>query len=280
MEYGDFAAWHAQWMRGDELARQVAYWRERLAGTPEPLELPADRGRPPRMSGRGASQWIHLDTAQLAPLHALAQRTGTTLYTLLLAVYFVLLHRLGGQRDLIVKTPVRGRDRAEWEPIMGFFVNALPLRLQLDPLRPFADTLAQLRDVVVDALNCPDVPFEHLVAALGLPRDESRPPLAQAMFSFQDARQRLSQWGDLDHESLHVFQAGAADDLALWFVESERGLAGGAGLQHRHLRRRHRAAFPRLLPAAARGRAARSGLPGGAAGYPASGDAQRAACLE
>ncbi|WP_426661101.1 amino acid adenylation domain-containing protein [Rhodanobacter aciditrophus] len=227
VEYGDFAAWQRQWMQGEELERQLGHWLSRLRGNIEPLELPADRTRPTRMSGAGATEWVELPAARLDAVRALARQAGVTSFMVLLAVYYVLLHRLGGQRDLIVGTPVRGRDAVELEPVMGFFVNALPLRLAIDPQAGFLDTLHAVRTVVLDAFACPDVPFEHLVKALRLPRDESRPPLAQAMFSYQDVRGRACSWGGLRHERLPVFQRGSAHDLGLWFVELEHRLLGG-----------------------------------------------------
>jgi amino acid adenylation domain-containing protein len=227
VEYGDFAAWQRQWMQGEELERQLGHWLSRLRGNIEPLELPADRARPTRMSGAGATEWVELPAARLDAVRALARQAGVTSFMVLLAVYYVLLHRLGGQRDLIVGTPVRGRDAVELEPVMGFFVNALPLRLAIDPQAGFLDTLHAVRTVVLDAFACPDVPFEHLVKALRLPRDESRPPLAQAMFSYQDVRGRACSWGGLRHERLPVFQRGSAHDLGLWFVELEHRLLGG-----------------------------------------------------
>ena len=227
IEYGDFAAWQRQWMQGEELQRQLDHWLSRLQGRLEPLELPADRARPARMSGAGDTEWIELPSARLDAVRALARQAGTTAFMVLLTAYYVLLHRLGGQRDLIVSTPVRGRDAVELEPVMGFFVNALPLRLALDPQAGFLDVLRAVRNVVLDAFGCPDVPFEHLVKALRLPRDESRPPLAQAMFSYQDVRGRAPGWGELRHQRLEVFQRGSAYDLGLWFVEGEHALIGG-----------------------------------------------------
>ncbi|MCW8808320.1 MAG: amino acid adenylation domain-containing protein [Rhodanobacter sp.] len=227
IEYGDFAAWHAQWLHSDELARQLGHWRQRLAGTLEPLELPTDRPRPPRMSGAGATEWIHLSAEQKDALRELGQQEQSTLYMVLLAAYYLLLHRLSGQRDLLVSTPVRGRNMPEFEPIMGFFVNALPLRLQFDPEASFVELLRAVRGIVLDAFSCPDVPFEHLVIDLDLPRDKSRPSFSQAMFSFQDARQRPLCWGDLEHESMPVFQRGASDDLGLWIVDRGQELTGG-----------------------------------------------------
>ncbi len=227
VEYADFSAWQREWMSGDELAAQLAHWLQRLANPPEPLELPADRARPALMSGRGGIEWIRLPRASVDAMHALAQRVGVTSFMVLLTTYYILLHRLSGQRDLVVSTPVRGRDSVDLEPVMGFFVNALPLRLAIDPQSSFLDTLHSVRDVVLDAFGYADVPFQHLVIALKLPRDESRPPLSQAMFSFQDVRQRQQTWGDLRHENLPVFQHGAGDDLGLWFIEEQRGVVGG-----------------------------------------------------
>ncbi|HEV2622969.1 MAG TPA: condensation domain-containing protein, partial [Frateuria sp.] len=227
VEYADFAAWHREWMQGEPLQRQLAHWLQRLESPPEPLELPADRARPSRMSGAGGTEWIELPADRLQALHAFARRAGATPFMVLLAAYVVLLHRLGGQRDLIVNTPVRGRDTAELERVMGFFVNALPLRVPVDPQAGFLDVLRAVRATVLDAFACPDVPFEHLVKALRLPRDESRPPLAQAMFSYQNVSARPRRWGDLQHEQVPVFQRGAAEDLGLWFIEQEHRLLGG-----------------------------------------------------
>ncbi|WP_158883356.1 non-ribosomal peptide synthetase [Rhodanobacter sp. L36] len=227
VEYGDFAAWHREWMRGDELARQLDHWLNTLRGTLEPLELPTDRPRPARMSGEGGTEWIRLPGETLSAVHALGQRAEATSFMVLLTAYCILLHRLSGQRDVIVGTPVRGRDEADLEPVMGFFVNALPLRVAIDPQASFLDVLRVVRGAVLDAFSYPDVPFEHLVQSLKLPRDDSRSPIYQAMFSFQDVRQRMRAWGDLQHEHLPVFQRGAADDIGLWFIEQEHQLLGG-----------------------------------------------------
>ena len=227
VEYADFAAWHAQWMRGDELKRQLAHWRKRLAGTLEPLELPLDRPRPPRMSGAGATEWIHLPAEQAALMRQLGQQGQGTLFMVLLTAYCVLLHRLSGQREVIVNTPVRGRDTPELERVMGFFVNALPLRVELENGASFLQALQVVREVVLDAFACADVPFEQLVIDLNLRRDDSRPPLSQAMFSFQDVRLRPGHWGELEHQNIPVFQHGAADDVGLWFIEHAQGLSGG-----------------------------------------------------
>jgi hypothetical protein len=156
-------------------------------------------------------------------LHAKARERGTTLFVLLLAAYTALLQRLGGQHDMVVGTPVRGREQAELLPVMGFFVNALPLRFRGDATS-FEDWIRHVGAVATEALGHPDVPIEALVRELQLPRDPSRPALFQAMFSFQDVRERPSHWGPLEHSRFGVPVTGASHELSLWCVETRVGL--------------------------------------------------------
>ena len=145
----------------------------------------------------------------------------------LLTAWAVLLARLSGQRQVIVGTPVRGRNLPELENVVGFFVNALPLRLRVEPEWSFLDCLRLVRGEVLEALDHQDVPFEHVVRVLNVSRDESRFPIYQAFFSYQDARQRPGTWGNLRHTNVPVFQPSAAQDLALWFLDDRHGLIGG-----------------------------------------------------
>ena len=227
VSYADFSRWQSKWLQSDDLRTQLDHWKQRLADPPEPLDLPLDRPRPPHMSGDGGTQPVDWPLDLTARARGLGLQHDATLFMTLLTVYALLLSRLSGQRDIIIGTPVRGRDAPQTEAIMGFFVNALPLRLCIDPGQSFVELLAQVRSVVLDAFSAPDVPFEHLVRELNVPRDESRSPIYQAFFSFQDARQRTRRWGALQQEQVHVFQPGAAEDLGLWFLEHPQGLAGG-----------------------------------------------------
>jgi amino acid adenylation domain-containing protein len=227
VSYGDFAAWHRGWMQGEELTRQVAYWKQQLAGTLEPLEPPTDRPRPAIGTEDGRTEWVTFPAEEVARLRELGQHKDATLFMALLGAFYVMLHRLTGQRDLIVGMPVRGRAHAELEKVMGFFVNALPLRLRVDPAESFLDLLARLRPLLLDAFSHQDVPFEHLVHELRVPRDESRAPITQAFFSYQDVRRRPTSWGNLRHGRQPVFPRAAAQDVSLWFVENARGLIGG-----------------------------------------------------
>ncbi|WP_286745403.1 condensation domain-containing protein, partial [Aquabacterium sp. UBA2148] len=186
---GDFAAWHNEWMAGPELQRQLSYWREQLTPLPPPLDLPLDHPRPAIMSGRGGSFQFNLAKDVTDALRAQAQQQGRTLYITLLAAYALALHRVSKQHDFVIGTPVRGREQPALEHLMGFFVNMLPLRMRPKDDMTLPAWLSAVHRQVVDAFSYPDVPFDHLVHVMQVPRDRSRPPIHQASFSYQDVRE-------------------------------------------------------------------------------------------
>ena len=128
VQYGDYARWHRGWLESGVLASQLDWWRERLAGAPEALDLPTDRLRPAVESHRGAVVGFDLDADLVRKLVELGQREGATLFMVLLAGFELVLARWSGQDDVVVGTPVANRMRAELEPLVGFFVNTLVLR--------------------------------------------------------------------------------------------------------------------------------------------------------
>ena len=225
--YGDFTVWHREWMSGPELARQLEHWKAKLVGAPDALDIPTDHPRPAEQTGEGATEWLAIPPATAAKLRAVGLREGATLFMTLLGAWTAMLHQLSRQSEVIVGTPVRGRAVPEIEQVMGFFVNALPLRLRVDAGSTFLELLRHVRAETVEAFGAQDVPFEHLVRVLDTKRDESRFPIYQAFFSYQDARQRPATWGNLKHANLPVFQAAAAQDVALWFLDGTTGLVGG-----------------------------------------------------
>ncbi len=227
VDYGDFAAWHLDWVQGEELSTQVEHWKQRLAGQLEPLDLPLDHSRPARTGAMGSTEWIRVEKNLSDAVGEVGRNVDATLFMTLLAAYCVLLHRMSGQREIVIGLPFRNRDSSELEALMGFFVNMLPLRLRIDPDLPFVELVKTVREAVMDAFAYPDVPFERLVHELKVPRDYSRSPIYQAVFSFQDVRQRLSRWGNLQHETIMLFQRGASDDIGLWFLAHNKGLSGG-----------------------------------------------------
>ncbi|HEX3131701.1 MAG TPA: amino acid adenylation domain-containing protein, partial [Thermoanaerobaculia bacterium] len=185
VQYVDFALWQREQL-GD-LEEQLAWWKQAVAGAPPLLELPWDHPRPPVQSYRGASLPVRLSSDLSRALEGLARRTGTTPFLVLLAGFQLLLHRLSGQDDLVVGSPVAGRNRAEIENLIGFFVNTLALRSQRIPSESFRERLAAVRSFALGAFAHQDLPFERLVDELQIERSLSRHPLFQVLFVLQNA---------------------------------------------------------------------------------------------
>jgi amino acid adenylation domain-containing protein len=175
----------AAWQRERPLERESGYWRRQLAGLPR-LELTTDLPRPARQRFEGASVVRVLDPALTAELAELGNRHGATRFMVVLAAFETLLSRSTGQRHFGVGTPVAGRTRAEFESVVGMFVNTLVLQARLDDDPTFAELLARTRDVVIDALDHQELSFARLVEEMNVPRDPSRQPLVDALFSMHD----------------------------------------------------------------------------------------------
>lgn len=230
--YGDYSAWHREWVHGPEYARQLSFWRERLGGRDgqrlvRARAMPTDMPRRAGMSGQGASQAITVPKALSTALRDAGLRMDATLFVTLLSAYYALMSRMTGQQEQIVGTPVRGRNSAQVEDLMGYFTNLLPLYVEIDPQTSFADTVKQVKAVVLDSFANPDIRLEDLMRELSLRSEGGGAVLYQSLFSFQDIRQRITRWGPLRHERVEVFQPAATEDLGMWFIEAEEGLSGG-----------------------------------------------------
>ncbi|HYR11663.1 MAG TPA: amino acid adenylation domain-containing protein, partial [Longimicrobium sp.] len=186
LQYADFAEWQRQWMHGDALDAQLAYWRERLAGAPAVLELPTDRPRPAVQSHRGESHAFEVRPALAARLRALARETDSTLFMVLLAAFDLLIHRLSGREDVVVGSPIAGRMRGEVEGLIGFFVNTMALRTDLSGDPTFRDLVARVRETTLEAYAHQDLPFERVVEAIRPDRTLSHNPLFQVAFALQN----------------------------------------------------------------------------------------------
>ncbi|HTU20950.1 MAG TPA: amino acid adenylation domain-containing protein [Gemmataceae bacterium] len=185
--YRDFVRWQTEMLAGVEGERLWSYWEKQLAGVAHVLELPADRPRPPRFTQRGAAVSCRLEPELTRRLKALAAAEGVTLYTVLLAGFQVLLGRHSGQDDFVIGSPFAGRSRSEFERVVGYFINMLPLRANLTGDPVFRDLLRQTGATVLETLQHQDFPFPLLVERLSLKRDPSRAPLIQASFTLEKA---------------------------------------------------------------------------------------------
>jgi amino acid adenylation domain-containing protein/non-ribosomal peptide synthase protein (TIGR01720 family) len=223
IQYGDFALWQRQWLQGEILDAQLAYWKQHLSDI-SALDLPASRPRPAVQSHSGARHKFHIGAEELNSLRELCRREGVTLFMAALALFDVLLHRYSGQRDIVVGTPIAGRTRSELEPLIGFFINTLVLRCDLSGNPTFRELLRRSREVTLAAYSHQDVPFEKLVEELQPERDLSRTPLFQVMLVVQQAEQQHWEMEGLKLSTEEVYGGGAKFDLKLFLRETQAGI--------------------------------------------------------
>jgi amino acid adenylation domain-containing protein len=229
-QYPDFAVAQRRELQSDLLERQLAHWRSRLAGAPG-LDLPTDRPRPAVLSDRGAAVPVALPAELTRGLRALAQEERATPFMVLLAAWAALLSRHSGQDDLTVGSPVAGRDRREVEPLIGCFVNTLPLRVRLEDDPPFRALLGRVREITLAAYDHQSVPFERLVEDLAPERDRGRTPLFQVLLALHNAPQPTVRLPGLGLALAEIPTGTAKFDLSLLLTDGEAGISGT--LEHR-----------------------------------------------
>ncbi|HVG45698.1 MAG TPA: amino acid adenylation domain-containing protein, partial [Longimicrobium sp.] len=229
MQYADYAVWQREQLRGEVLDRQLAYWRERLAGAPALLELPTDRTRPALQTYRGAQERIALPRELVDGLRTLGRGEGATLYMVLLGAFQLLLAKHAGSDDVVVGSPVAGRTRGEVEALIGFFVNTLVLRTDLSGDPPFREVLRRVRQVTLGAWEHQEVPFERLVAELQPRRSLSHSPLFQVMFSLSDGGRGAARLAGVEAREIGGELEAASFDLSLSLVTDAGGVWGTLG---------------------------------------------------
>ena len=226
VQYADFAVWQRREINGQVYAQQSGYWKEKLADYPAELTLPTDRLRPRAQSFRGGSVRFTIDAETSQALNQLARDCSATLFMVLLTALGILLSRHAGQTDLVIGTPIANRWRPELEPLIGFFVNTLALRLDLSGDPGLHQLLARVRQLTLDAYANQDLPFERLVDELQTERDLSRNPLFQVMFALQNAPIDDLNLPGLAVEVLDFERSSAQFDLVLDVWERPEGLLG------------------------------------------------------
>jgi amino acid adenylation domain-containing protein len=225
LQYADIAIWQRQWLQGEALEAQLAYWKQHLGDGLPVLELPTDRPRPPVQTFQGARQALMLPASLTAALKALSQQEGATLFMTLVAAFQALLFRYTGQTDVVVGTPVAGRIRVETEGLLGFFVNTVVLRTDLSGNPRFCELLRRVRAVTLGAYDHQDLPFEQLVDALQPVRDLSRHPLVQVMVALQPPPPPATELPGLTVCPVEVDCGTAKFELTLSLQDTEQGLS-------------------------------------------------------
>ncbi|ODG99848.1 non-ribosomal peptide synthetase [Nostoc sp. KVJ20] len=227
IQYADFAVWQHQWLSDEILSSQINYWKTQLAGANTVLELPTDRPRPPVQTYQGTVQSLMLPQTLSASLKKLSHQQGVTLFMTLLAAFGTTLHRYTGQEDILIGSPIAGRNQVETEGLIGFFVNTLAIRTNLSGNPSFRQLLSQVREVTLGAYAHQDLPFEKLVEELQPERNLSHSPLFQVMFAFHNTPRELWELPELNITPLEIHNGGAKFDLTLDLEETSEGIKGG-----------------------------------------------------
>jgi amino acid adenylation domain-containing protein len=225
IQFADWAGWQHACLHGPEHEADLRFWRDRLAGLTT-LDLPTDRPRPPQPGLDGASERFRLPAALSASLQALARAHDVTLFMLLLAAFKVLLMRWSHQHDVVVGTPVAGRERPELEGLVGYFVNSVVLRTDLSGRPSFADLLGRVRQTALDALAHQRLPFDRLVAELSPQRDLGRNPLYQVSFALNNQPATVCALDGATTHALPLPTQTAKFDLSLSLAEVGGELLG------------------------------------------------------
>ncbi len=225
--YADYAYWQTEWMQSETFRHQLNTWNAHINSLPIPKAPNTDKPRSAGMTGEGASAWVRIDKTSTEALRHIACKADVTMTMLALGIYAAMMTQVAGSSTISVGVPVRGRTLAEVESVMGFFNNLVPIQLQMNPAESITSLLGRVKQEFLTSLNYQDIPFERLAMEPEMLARSKRVGLYQVLFSFQDARERNRQWGELSQSGILIFQKGATEDLGLWLMEVPAGLEGG-----------------------------------------------------
>ncbi|UJD76475.1 non-ribosomal peptide synthetase [Photorhabdus luminescens] len=226
IQYPDYAAWQRQVFSGEGVQAQSDYWRRTLADAPVLLELPIDRPRPFQQSFTGGRVAVHIDAPLVQALKHLGQQHGATLFMTLLTAWAALLSRLSGQDDVVIGIPSANRNLREIEPLLGFFVNTLALRIDLSDMPDVATLLRRVRQTTLGAQEHQDLPFEQVVEIVQPPRRPEHTPLFQVMFAWQENETEEWQLPELAVTPFELEYDIAKFDLQLELTEKSGEIVG------------------------------------------------------
>ena len=226
IQYSDFAAWQRNWLQGEALDKQLAYWKNQLANADAELGLPTDRPRPAFQSMTGGQFTFQLPEAVYAQVLELSRNENATPFMILLAAFQLMLAQYAGKDDISVGTPIANRNRAETENLIGFFVNTIVLRTDLSNDPSFKDVLQRVKKVTLDAYAHQDVPFDRVVDAVQPQRDTSRSALFQVMFMMQNLPEQKIDLADIQLSQLNIETDISNFDFTFSLEEHEGRLFG------------------------------------------------------
>ncbi|WP_168188732.1 amino acid adenylation domain-containing protein [Thermoflavimicrobium daqui] len=226
IQMADYTQWQRELLQGEYLEEQLAYWQKNLKGELPVLRLPKARPRSSIVNHKGSSYSFHIPLETSQRFTKLCQERGITLYIGLLAVYKVLLTRYSGQTDIVVGTPIAGRNSREVENLIGLFVNTLVIRNHLADNPSFTEFMQQVKKACLEAYDHQDLPFEVLVEKLNPGRSLNHSPLFQAMFAFQNTPEITFELPEVQIIPVDLETGTAKFEIYLSVEETTDGLYG------------------------------------------------------
>lgn len=225
IHYADYAAWQQEWLQGQVLEKQLAYWKNQLDGAPEALMLPTDYPRPTHHSFQGARSFITMPKSLSQAVNALSRQHSTTPFMIMLTALKITLFNWTGQQDMVLGTVIANRTRAETKNMLGCFMNFLPLRTLIYPEETGIELLGQIKSTFVEAYNYQDCPFEKLVDATTRRRSFNQNPLYNVAFLLQNMPRRPLFGQDVKTDFIPYDIQASLLDLRLVAQETDEGLS-------------------------------------------------------
>ena len=226
VQYADYAAQERNWLQGEVLGKQVAFWRERLKGVPPVLELPLDHPRPATRTFQGACEMLHIPADKLSAVKKLARQEGATLFMTLIAVFQVLLSKYSGEEQIVVGTDLANRTMPETERMIGFFINLLAVRTDLSGNPTFRELLGRVREGLLESYAHQEVPFPKIVQEVQPERSATHNPIVQVLFVMQNIPRGKRELAGLQVEPFEVPVTTSKFDMAVFVAERPDGLIG------------------------------------------------------
>lgn len=225
VQYADYARWQQQWLTDAVVEERMAYWRRQLKGVPSSIDLVPDRKRTGTRTAHGAHESFLIDTELRRHLEDLSARHGVTLFMTLWTAFAILLTRRSRQEDIVIATTMANRHHAQLEPLIGFFINTMPLRVQLTQDLVLSDMLGRVRRIALEAYHDQDLPLDKIIEKLHLSRGDLEVlPLSQVAFNFQNGPAAEPEFPGIKSECLPLETKIAGTELALLMRESREGL--------------------------------------------------------
>ncbi len=215
IQYADFSSWHRKWLESEQCEVQVKYWRKELGRDLVPLVLPLDWSRPAQPTTEAASQTRALTSAIVREFATVTTHHGISSHILFLATFLVMLFKYSDQEDLVICTPVSGRNRHELKYLIGFFNNIVPIRIMLKKDLVISEFLENVRIKTLDVFEHQDVPFHHILSESNI----GGVPLTRAMFDFQNNQTQSLRLPGTTIETLDIHNGTTNFELALTVFE-------------------------------------------------------------